>query len=105
MTSVIAMAEPGDRATAEPSTSRLLTSLRRTLSGVRLRIVVGYVALLSIALAVAVLVTRQVQLARADREFELEQAQEIEELRKLAEGIDPDTGEPFAGDVESIFLT
>ena len=105
MTSVMAMAEAGDRATAEPSSLRLLTSLRRTLSGVRLRIVVGYVALLSIALTVAVLVTRQVQLARADREFELEQAQEIEELRKLAEGIDPETGEPFAGDVESIFLT
>ena len=54
---------------------------------------------------VAVLVTRQVQLARVDREIEQEQAQEVEELRRLADGIDPATGEPFGDDVDAIFDT
>jgi signal transduction histidine kinase len=88
--------------TTEPSPGG---GVRRTLSGVRVRIAVGYLVLLMIALAVSVLVTRQVQHRRADREIEQEQAQETEELRRLATGVDPATGEPFGDDVEAIFTT
>jgi signal transduction histidine kinase len=81
------------------------TLLRRRLASIRVRIVVGYLVLLATALAVAILVTRQVQHARADREIEREQAQELEELRRLAGGRDPQTGEPFGNDVRAIFAT
>jgi signal transduction histidine kinase len=72
---------------------------------VRVRIALGYLVLLASALAVAMIVTRQVQHARADREIEQEQAQETEELRRLATGVDPATGEPFGDDVAAIFTT
>lgn len=80
--------------------------LRRVLSSIRLRIVVGYVALVAVALTIATVVTRQVQLTRADREFEREQAQEVAELRRFVEqGVDPETGRPFGTDVRSLFRT
>jgi signal transduction histidine kinase len=64
----------------------------------------GFVLLLALALAIAILVTRQVQLLRADHEIEREQAQEVEELRRLAGGVDPETGEPFGTDVSALLL-
>ncbi len=73
--------------------------------GVRARIVVGYVALLAAALAISVLVTRQMLLTRLDNDIEILLAQEVEELRVLAGGNDPETGEPFGNDVEAIFST
>ena len=79
--------------------------LRRALASVRVRIVVGYLVLLTVGLGVAILVTRQVQHARADREIEREQTQEVEELRNLAGGVDPQTGEAFGDDVAAIFET
>jgi signal transduction histidine kinase len=82
-----------------------VATTRRTLASIRVRIVVGYLVLLTAGLAIAILVTRQVQLAKVDREIEQEQAQEIEELRRLAEGVDPETGQPFGEDVRAIFET
>ncbi|MGI9031845.1 MAG: sensor histidine kinase [Ilumatobacteraceae bacterium] len=82
-----------------------MRTVRRFASSIRLRFVAGYVLLLAVALVVAIVVARQVQLARADAEFEQEQAQEVEELRALAGGIDPTTGEPFGTDVRAIFDT
>jgi two-component system OmpR family sensor kinase len=73
--------------------------------GVRARIVVGYVALLAAALAISVLVTRQMLLTRLDNDIQTLLAQEVEELRALAGGNDPETGEPFGNDVEAIFDT
>jgi two-component system, OmpR family, sensor kinase len=76
----------------------------RAVASIRVRIVVGYLVLLTAALLVAVLLTRQVQLARVDREIEREQAQEVRELQLLAdEGIDPATGQPLGDDVRRIF--
>ncbi|MFV0307166.1 MAG: ATP-binding protein [Desertimonas sp.] len=72
--------------------------LRRLLAGIRLRIVAGYVVLMLAALLIAALITRQVQMARVDEDIDRAQAQEIEELRLLAEGVDPNTGDPFGGD-------
>jgi signal transduction histidine kinase len=78
---------------------------RRWWSSIRLRIVVGYVVLVAAALAISILVTRQVLVARLDREIDRALAQEIEELRNLASGNDPATGEPFGADAEAILDT
>lgn len=73
--------------------------------GIRTRVVVGYVALLAASLAISTIVTRQVLHARLDREIAQALAQEVEELRLLAEGIDPATGMPFGDDAEAILRT
>jgi len=73
--------------------------------GIRARVVIGYVALLAAALTISAVVTRQVLLARLDRDIDRSLAQEVEELRLLAEADDPATGEPFGDDVEAIFDT
>ncbi len=77
---------------------------RRSL-GIRARIVVGYVALLAAALAISAIVTRQVSMARLDREVDRSLSQEIDELQRLATGTDPATGEPFGENVAAIFDT
>jgi two-component system, OmpR family, sensor kinase len=74
-------------------------------SSIRVRIVVGYVVLVAVALAISILVTRQVLVARLDREIDRALAQEVEELRNLATGNDPSTGEPFGADAEAILDT
>ncbi len=78
---------------------------RRRFGGLRLRIVVGYVVLLASVMIFSLVVTRQVLLTQHDREVARALDQEVEELRLLADGIDPATGEPFADDVEAIFDT
>jgi two-component system, OmpR family, sensor kinase len=80
-------------------------SPRRRLGGIRVRVVVGYVILVTSALAITVLVTRQVLLSRLDREIDRALVQEVEELRLLVDGIDPATGEPFGDDVRAVFDT
>lgn len=86
-------------------TGDLRGRLRRSVGGLRLRIVVGYVVLLGTVLLISLIVTRQVLLSELDREVSRALSQEVEELRLLADGIDPSTGEPFADDVEAIFDT
>ncbi len=73
--------------------------------GIRARVVIGYVALLAASLAISTIVTRQMLQARLDREIDQALTQEVEELRLLAEGTDPDTGEPFGDDAEAILGT
>ena len=80
-------------------------SWRRRLGNIRLRVVVGYVALLAAALSVSTLVIRQVLLARLDDDIDRALVQEVEELRLLAGGTDPATGEPFGDDAKSILDT
>jgi signal transduction histidine kinase len=77
--------------------------VRRALRSVRTRVVVAYVVLLAGALGVASMVVRQVLLARVDRQIEQSLAQEVEELRRLAQGTDPSTGEAFGPDAQAIF--
>lgn len=80
-------------------------SARRWWSSIRVRIVVGSVLLVAVALAISILVTRQVLLGRLDREIDRALAQEVEELRNLAQGNDPATGEPFGTDARAILDT
>jgi signal transduction histidine kinase len=64
---------------------------------------VWYVLLLSAAIAASVIVVRRVLTVQVDRRIDASLVQEADELRALAGGSDPETGEPFAGDVERIF--
>jgi two-component system OmpR family sensor kinase len=77
-------------------------TLRERLSGIRLRILLWYVILLTAATVASVLVVRQVLLARLDERIDSDLAQETQELRRLSAGNDPGTGEPFGNDVARI---
>ena len=62
-----------------------------------------FVAVVAIAVVGSVFTGRQVLLGRLDVRIDAELRQEVEELRRLAAGDDPVTGEPFGTDVEGIF--
>ena len=76
------------------------TLLFRTM---RVRILAAVVALLAASAAVSIVVLRGVLLDRLDEEIDLDLRQEVEEFELLAGGINPRTGEPFAGDVRAVF--
>lgn len=97
-----AMTTESSLSITEPSPRR---TLRQRLSGIRVRIVFGYVVLLAAALTVAIVSTRQYVLDRVDDDIDEKLSQEIDELRLLAQGSDPDTGRPFGTDVGAIFDT
>ncbi len=99
--------ESPSASTTESSSASSSESARRGpwWSSIRLRIVVGYVVLVAAALAISIVVTRQVLLARLERDIDRALAQEVEELRNLASGNDPSTGEPFGSDAEAILDT
>ncbi len=71
----------------------------------RLRILGWLVVLLALANVASVLLQRQVLLDRLEAEVAAALSQEVDELRALAEGRNPDTGEPFGADVAAIFDT
>lgn len=70
---------------------------------IRARVVIVSVLLVASSLAVVIAVTRQSLLDRLDRQIESALVQEVEELRLLAGGTDPETGEAFGDDVRAIF--
>lgn len=72
-------------------------------SSIRTRLLVWFVVLLTAATAGSVLVVRQVLLHRLAERIDRELVQEVRELRVLADGNDPETGEPFGTDVEKVF--
>jgi len=75
------------------------------LSSIRLRLLAWFFVLLTLAGAVSVLVVRQVLLNGMAERIDRELVQETRELRRLAGGIDPETGEPFGGRVRQVFRT
>lgn len=77
----------------------------RPSSSVRVRILGWYVALLGISLIAALFLQRTFLLAQTQTDAELALDQEYEEFEQLVGGIDPNTGEPFGGDVSAIFDT
>jgi two-component system, OmpR family, sensor kinase len=80
----------------------MTTTERRSVSA-RARILGWYVLLLAVALVAALFLQRALLLRQAVVDADLALDQEVSELRQLAGGTDPATGEPFAGDVEAIF--
>ncbi|HSJ29467.1 MAG TPA: HAMP domain-containing sensor histidine kinase [Acidimicrobiia bacterium] len=80
----------------------MTTTERRSVSA-RARILGWYVLLLAVALVAALLLQRALLLRQAAVDADQALDQEVSELRQLAGGTNPTTGEPFAGDVEAIF--
>jgi signal transduction histidine kinase len=62
-----------------------------------------FIVVLAIATVGSVVLVRQVLVQRLDARIETELVQEVDEVRRLADGNDPETGEPFGGDVDRIF--
>jgi two-component system, OmpR family, sensor kinase len=62
-----------------------------------------FIVVLAIATVGSVVLVRQVLVQRIDARIETELVQEVDEVRRLADGNDPETGEPFGGDVDRIF--
>lgn len=85
--------------------SRPLERVSNLARGIRPRVVFAYIGLMLVGLLVANLVVRQVLIGRLDATIEAALTQEVEEFRRLAEGVDPATGEPFGDDVEALFDT
>jgi signal transduction histidine kinase len=73
------------------------------LSSIRVRLLGWFVLLLALATAASVLVVRQILLHRIDVRINSQLVQEARELRVLARGNDPQTGEPFGDRVRKIF--
>jgi signal transduction histidine kinase len=75
---------------------------RRTPSA-RTRILGWYMALLAVSLVAALFVQRAFLLAQVSSEIDESLDQEVAELSQLAQGINPDTGEPFGDNVAAVF--
>jgi signal transduction histidine kinase len=99
--------QPGAAATAvPPPATRVFPSPpgpRRVRFGLRARIILVHVGLLAFAILASVLVARQALLVRLEERIDAELGQEVKELRKLAPGTDPSTGERFGENVERLF--
>lgn len=74
-------------------------------SSARARVLIGALVLLAATLVASILVQRAVLLARLDDRIDSELTQEIDEFRRLVDGVDPATGEPFGTDLAAIFDT
>lgn len=77
--------------------------LRRLFASFRLRVLAAYVGLFAVATLVSVVVAREALERRLDARIDAELVQESRELRQLARGNDPETGEPFRARVGRIF--
>jgi signal transduction histidine kinase len=81
-----------------------LTSLRqRIFGGARTRILAAFVVLMAFSTVVSVVAIYEVLVVRADDRLDASLQQEVEELRRLAVGIDPTTGKAFGDDLKGIF--
>ncbi|MGH2827794.1 MAG: sensor histidine kinase [Actinomycetota bacterium] len=69
----------------------------------RARLLLRYLLLLSIAAIASVSIVRQIVVARVDERIQKSLNQEVEELRRFADGIDPQTGKPFGDRIQRIF--
>lgn len=85
-------------------TTESASRFRRPASA-RMRILGWYVAILAVAVVAALLLQRAFLLSQASTDADDALDQEVAELRQLATGNDPETGEAFGGDVAAIFDT
>jgi two-component system, OmpR family, sensor kinase len=84
---------------------RVRTQLTRLLAGARTRVLLAFVVLLAFSTALSVFAIRQLLLVRTSDRLDAALTQEVEEFRTLVRGTNPETGEPFGGDLEAIFKT
>ena len=71
----------------------------------RVRLLGWYLLLVGIGTATSLVALRTVVLIQLDQAIETDLQQEVDELRRLAGGNDPDTGEPFGDDVRALLTT
>ena len=71
----------------------------------QIRIMLVYCSLILLSFFGAVLATRRVLLLRLDARVEQALYQEIQELRVLVKGKDPETAQPFGDNITAIFNT
>ncbi len=71
--------------------------------GIRTRILAWYVVLLMVSIALTIVGLRQILTAQLATDVDKALAQEVEEVRRLADSVDPATGEPFGDDTAAIF--
>jgi signal transduction histidine kinase len=83
--------------------ARIAPRRPRFVSSLRARLLASFVGLLAFATLASVLAARALVLDELDERISAELVQETRELRRLAHGNDPETGEPFHGRVERIF--
>jgi signal transduction histidine kinase len=83
--------------------SRIRRRVLTFLGGIRLRLVWWFIVVLALATAASVILVREVLVQRLDARIEAELVQEVDEVRRLASGNDPETGEPFRDRVDRIF--
>jgi signal transduction histidine kinase len=77
----------------------------RSAPSARVRILGWYVVLLGLAMIGALVVQSALLRSQLDDEVDRSLTQEVDELRQLAVGRDPETGQPFGDDAASIFDT
>lgn len=98
-----ATTEPSHGSAEHAPASRLPEPLRRLQASFRVRVLAAYVGLLAVATFGAIFVAREALAGGLDERIDSELVQESRELRQLAGGNDPETGEPFGGRVRRIF--
>ena len=87
----------------EPRRRAFAAPVRRFFASFRVRVLAGYIGLLAVATLLAVFIAREALERRLDQRIDEALVQESRELRQLARGNDPETGERFAGDAGRIF--
>jgi two-component system, OmpR family, sensor kinase len=89
--------------TAEPvRVKQLVVRLSRNFTGLRARVVIGSILLLVAAFAISVVALRQALLVRVDDDINTAMAHEIDELRLIADGVDPATEQPYGENAAAI---
>ena len=94
-------ARPGSAAPADeqPENPRL-----RPLAGMRTRVLISFLVLLTVSTAASVIVLRQVMVSRIGDEVTETLTEDVSELEIVSRGgTDPKTGGPFNGDVGNVF--
>jgi signal transduction histidine kinase len=90
------------KVTRSSSLASLVERLRWVPRSLRARILAWFIGVLALTTVSLVVVTYEVLLFRLDQRIDSELRQEEQELRRLATGIDPDTGQKFAS-VKRVF--
>lgn len=79
--------------------------MARLFASTRARVLAGALVLLAGTIALSVLADRVLLLSRLEERIDSDLAQEVDEFQRLAQGIDPSTGDPFGTDITAIFDT
>jgi signal transduction histidine kinase len=87
----------------EPRRRSFAAPVRRFFASFRVRVLAGYIGLLAVATLLAVFIAREALERRLDQRIDEALVQESRELRQLAVGNDPETGERFGGNAARIF--